>query len=515
MLTREGYITQPFSLVLRALNPSVLGNKVVAVVMSRLDLAFKEMITAHNKGTDWQQLSIFATEDVKKKYLGDNKLTFDIHMKEIVTDPKNYQAAFNAVCNVADITIWAPIEQKDGVAKLVRTPLFTLVMEANVQMEENPVTGETVYRYERFTQPVVGLAIEKSVAEYVLSLEKGYSEIQLHPVLESSDKYFYPIYAFLARYKNNNPPEIVIGYDDFRCLLNLDKIANDKLKGEKEIIAECKAKGLSEEETQVLLKKNTRYYILYTDFHKRILKPCMEEMKEYAENDEVDIWFEVEKIYHHGRATNPDELKFIIHHSELGKRLLADKESTKEVMAMEERLLKEFKQTKTQVRKIMKEAMKFRKELARKMDELSAAREAGKIKIDSDEGAYWNVAITNFIEKTRMAHEGEKLQFAEAEIIVDAAPAQQAQQAPKADTMEERWGRVMRQWRQMITAAEWRQMFDHSSAIRPLWFEDGALTLGVPDKNYYGYFCEKYYAAMKPLIMEVFGEVAVKFDYIR
>lgn len=490
VLTKENLLIQPVALTLRGINPTVVGNRVTIAVVKRLREAFKEIITEYKADQQWKQLSIFATDEVKNKYLGDNKLTFDIHMNEIVDDPKHYQDAFNAVCKIADVMVWVPITNEQGTETMVRTPLFTLMSSANMEKSLNEKTGEVVYRYSKHTKPVIGLVMEKVVAEYIFSFQKGYSDFLDYPALQANDKYYYPIYAFLSHYKKSVPPEVVVDYLAFRKMLGFEDIVKDD---------------------EVTLMG----YDTFSQFFKRILKPTMEEMKENADDNVSDIWFEVEKVYKQGRAKNPDKLKFIIHLSDLGKELQNDREVTKEVMAMEERLLKEFKQTKTQMRNIMKAAMKFRKELARKMDELSAAREAGKIKIDSDEGAYWNVAITNFIEKTRMVHEGEKLQFAEAEIIVDAAPAQQAQQAPKADTLEERWGIVMRQWRQMITAAEWRQMFDHSSAIRPLWFEDGALTLGVPDKNYYDYFCEKYYAAMKPLIMEVFGEVAVKFDYIR
>ncbi len=490
VLTKENLLIQPVALTLRGINPTVVGNRVTIAVVKRLREAFKEIITEYKADQQWKQLSIFATDEVKNKYLGDNKLTFDIHMNEIVDDPKHYQDAFNAVCKIADVMVWVPITNEQGTETMVRTPLFTLMSSSNMEKSLNEKTGEVVYRYSKHTKPVIGLVMEKVVAEYIFSFQKGYSDFLDYPALQANDKYYYPIYAFLSHYKKSVPPEVVVDYMAFRKMLGFEDIVKDD---------------------EVTLMG----YDTFSQFFKRILKPTMEEMKENADDNVSDIWFEVEKIYKQGRAKNPDQLRFIIHLSELGKELQNDREVTKEVMAMEERLLKEFKQTKSQMRNIMKAAMKFRKELARKMDELSAAREAGKIKIDSDEGAYWNVAITNFIEKTRMAHEGEKLQFAEAEIVSDAAPAQPEQQAPKADTLEERWGRVMAQFRPMITVPEWRQMFDHSTAIRPLSFEDGKLMLGIPDIGYYNYFVEKYWSLMQPCIVAEFGEVEIRFDYLR
>lgn len=490
VLTKENLLIQPVALTLRGINPTVVGNRVTIAVVKRLREAFKEIITEYKADQQWKQLSIFATDEVKNKYLGDNKLTFDIHMNEIVDDPKHYQDAFNAVCKIADVMVWVPITNEQGTETMVRTPLFTLMSSSNMEKSLNEKTGEVVYRYSKHTKPVIGLVMEKVVAEYIFSFQKGYSDFLDYPALQANDKYYYPIYAFLSHYKKSVPPEVVVDYMAFRKMLGFEDIVKDD---------------------EVTLMG----YDTFSQFFKRILKPTMEEMKENADDNVSDIWFEVEKVYKHGRAKNPDQLRFIIHLSELGKELQNDREVTKEVMAMEERLLKEFKQTKSQMRNIMKAAMKFRKELDRKMDELSAAREAGKIKIDSDEGAYWNVALTNFIEKKRQQMEGEQLQFTEAEVVSDATPAQQAQPSPKAETLEERWGRVMAQFRPMITVKEWRQMFDHSSAIRPLSFEDGKLMLGIPDIGYYNYFIEKYWSLMQPCIVVEFGEVEIKFDYLR
>ena len=488
VLTKENLLIQPVALTLRGINPTVVGNRVTIAVVKRLREAFKEIITEYKADQQWKQLSIFATDEVKNKYLGENKLTFDIHMNEIVDDPKHYQDAFNAVCKIADVMVWVPITNEQGTETMVRTPLFTLMSSANMEKSLNEKTGEVVYRYSKHTKPVIGLVMEKVVAEYIFSFQKGYSDFLDYPALQANDKYYYPIYAFLSHYKKSVPPEVVVDYLVFRKMLGFEDIVKDD---------------------EVTLMG----YDTFSQFFKRILKPTMEEMKENADDNVSDIWFEVEKIYKQGRAKNPDQLRFIIHLSELGKELQNDREVTKEVMAMEERLQKEFKQTKTQMRKIMKEAMKFRKELARKMDELSAAREAGKIKIDSDEGAYWNVAITNFIEKTRMAHEGEKLQFAEAEVVFDATPTQQAQQAPKADTLEERWGRVMAQFRPMVDVKDWRVYFDHSSSIHAVSFSDGKLRLYAPNEQYINEVEDRYADVLGSLICREFGN-DVFIEYI-
>lgn len=530
VLTRKDMTKQPIGTALRGVVSDRMAGVVKVILNTKLEKAYNEMIVRHAKGEPFGQLSLFATDEVKEKYLGDNKLIFDIDMSELTTDPKRYQEVFNAVCQLAYVDVVVPVSttKKDGEVEqtLLVTKMFNLLLRANME-ETTDEHGNTIFKYKRGMKPVVGLAMEKVVAEYIYSLDKGYTDILPFPVIMSSSKYYPNFYSYLCDFKRNDPCEVVASYDEIRKLAGLGTIEEDTRKGEEEIVEEAmearrKAEqdgtpelAPTDEQIEEMKRNNSRYYIVFSQFFKRIIKPVMEEMKENAEDNISDIWFEVEKIYTHGRAKNPDKLKFIIHLSELGKELQTEREATKEVIALEKRLRNEFKQTNQQVKKIMKDSFKFRGELTRKMNELRAAREAGKIKIDSDEGAYWNVALTNFIEKKRQQMEGEQLQFTEAEVVSDATPAQQAQQAPKADTLEERWSRVMAQFRPLITVPEWRQMFDHSTAIRPLSFEDGKLMLGVPDIGYYNYFVEKYWSLMQPCIVAEFGEVEIRFDYLR
>ena len=49
---------------------------------------------------------------------------------EIVDDPKHYQDAFNAVCKIADVMVWAPIANENGEVTMARTPLFTLLAKS-------------------------------------------------------------------------------------------------------------------------------------------------------------------------------------------------------------------------------------------------------------------------------------------------------------------------------------------------------------------------------------------------
>ena len=484
VLTKENLLIQPVALTLRGINPTVIGNRVTIAVVKKLREAFKEIISKHKTGEEWKQLSIFATDEVKNKYLGENKLAFDIHMNEIVDDPKHYQDAFNAVCKIADVMVWAPIANENGEVTMARTPLFTLLAKSNMEETINEKTGEVVYRYSKHTKPVIGLAMEKVVAEYIFSFQKGYTDFLDYPALQANDKYYYPIYAFLSFYKKDTPPEVVIDYPEFRKRLGFE----DKVKdGETVYVG----------------------YDVFSQFNKRVLKPCMDEMKENAESNISDIWFEVEKIYLNGRAPNPDKLKFIIHLSDLGETILTDKTATKDVMEMEKRLREVFKQTNKQIRTIMKGVpVKYRDLLKRKMNELSAAKNSGKLKIESDEGAYWNVAFTNFIEKMKMQVQGEKLPFEEevepmtTEKNHSDGTDKEVSALSEADV--QKWGRVQLGLQSAMTEEEYHTWFG-SGAIRLVSVSEGMMTCEVPTRSYLEIMMAKHGGLLKQCIEKEWG----------
>ena len=484
VLTKDNLLIQPMALTLRGINPTVIGNRVTIAVVKRLREAFKEIISSHNKGQEWKQLSIFATDEVKNKYLGENKLTFDIHMNEIVEDPKHYQDAFNAVCKIADVMVWAPIANENGEVTMARTPLFTLLARSNMEKSFNEKTNEVVYRYSKHTKPIIGLVMEKVVAEYIFSFQKGYSDFLDYPALQANDKYYYPIYAFLSFYKKNTPPEIIIDYAEFRKMLGFEDVLKD---GHITFVG----------------------YDTFSQFNKRVLKPCMEEMKENADSNMSDIWFEFDKIYLNGRASNPDKLKFTIHLSELGKDILADKTTTKEVMEIEKRLQDDFKQTSKQIRAIMKGVpLNYRERLKRKMNELSAAKQSGKVKIESDEGAYWNVAFTNFIEKLKQEAVGEKLPFEEVEQPMQ--PEKNHSHGTEKEVSElstddqARWGRVHQSLLASMGDVEYRQWFS-GDALQLVGISEQLITIEVPSRTYWEMVGQMYGAMIKAEIAKEWG----------
>lgn len=519
VLTKKDLTKQPIGTALRGVVSERIAGVVKAVINKKLEQAYNEMISRHSKGEPWGQLSLFSTQEVQEKYLGDNKLVLDINIKDLTNDPKRYQELYNAVCRLAYVDIVVPLGKPDekGESTLLVTKMFNLLIRANTEEVEDK-DGNIMYRYKRGTTPVVGLAMERVVAEYIYSLDKGYSDMLLFPILESSSKYYSNFYSYLCDFKRNEPREVTVSYSEVRKLAALGSVEEDTLKGEAEIeeeAMEARKEAIkngnpelapTDEDIEEMKRNNTRYYIVFSQFYKRILKPVMEEMKDNADDNISDIWFEVEKIYSNGRAKNPDKLKFIIHLSELGKELQNDKEATKDMMGMEVRLRDEFKQTPKQIRAIMKAVpLKYRENLKRKMNELSAAKQSGKVKITSDEGAYWNVSFMNFIEKLKQDMEGEKLPFEEVEQPMHSeknhSPATESELSAED---KERWGRVHQSLQASMGDVEYRQWFS-GDALQLVGISEQLITIEVPSRTYWEMVGQMYGAMIKAEIAKEWG----------
>ena len=519
VLTKKDLTKQPIGTALRGVVSERIAGVVKAVINKKLEQAYNEMISRHSKGEPWGQLSLFSTQEVREKYLGDNKLVLDINIKDLTNDPKRYQELYNAVCRLAYVDIVVPLGKPDekGESTLLVTKMFNLLIRANTEEVEDK-DGNIMYRYKRGTNPVVGLAMERVVAEYIYSLDKGYSDMLLFPILESSSKYYSNFYSYLCDYKRNEPREVTVSYSEVRKLAALGSVEEDALKGEAEIeeeAMEARKEAIkngnpelapTDEDIEEMKRNNTRYYIVFSQFYKRILKPVMEEMKDNADDNISDIWFEVEKIYSNGRAKNPDKLKFIIHLSELGRELQNDKEATKEMMGMEVRLRDEFKQTPKQIRAIMKGVpLKYRENLKRKMNELSAAKQSGKVKIESDEGAYWNVTFTNFIEKLKQEMEGEKLPF--EEVTASMQPEKNHSPATESELSTEdkaRWGRVHQSLLASMGDVEYHQWFS-GDAMQLVGISEQLITIEVPSRTYWEMVGAKYGELIKAEIAKEWG----------
>lgn len=511
VLSKDNLLVQPLALTLLGVNPGVIGNRVSIAIVRRLQTAFKEMISGRKQtGKEWYQLSIFDTEDIREKYLGENVLTFDIHMNELVRDPKHYQDAFNAVCQLGDVMIYVPMTGANGQQVVRRVPMFTIMTGAdNIEQkfekrkvrDDDGMTREVeypVYRYKKGTRSVVGIVIEKVVAEYIFNFQKLYGDFLEYPAVMANDRFFTPIYIYLSAYKYKNGGVLDVDLQEFRRIVGLGD--SDK-------------------------------YATYSSFYRRIIKPAQDQMKELSDQNAIDLWFDVEKIYLGSkRAKYPDKLRFIIHLTDLGKSIQEDKGNTRNLMEVEKRMKEEFQQTPAQVRKIMK-LLPYSSwpMLSRKMDELAEGLKTGKVKIERSLQSYANVVFTEFAQSVyQKAHPKDERQtelFEESRGGVGGdAPADVVEIEPEQDVERESksriWDSFVEQMKSRISVSDWTT-FLINSPMCLLGMEDMAdgrtsVILGVPNRTFADLFTTRCGNQVVEVMQDVVGRpVSIFYKVVR
>ena len=458
VINKDNLLVQPLTLTLLGINPSVTGNRVTIAIVKRLQEAFRDMIGQHHRGKEWVQLSIFDTEGVRD-YLGDNQLVFTVRLNELVDDPKHYQDAFNAACQLADVVIWVPIQQADGTTDLVRDNLFRLILKVD-SIQSKDKNGNNIYRYPKNARPEIGFAINKKVAEYIFGFQKRYGEFLDYPALTTNLKYYPPIYSYLSGCYATRGAEWEEDYFEFRRILGFeDKKADghpvyDKLP-------------------------------LFADFQKRVLRAVMEAINQDADNNLIDLRFSYERIDLNGRKTNPDRLRFRVEPSALGKAIRSDKAQVREVIELEKRLKNEFRQTDKQVRAIMKRLpLDRRDQFTARLNDLSARVKAGKVSIDTDANSYWNRTFTNYLDT--MQAEPAPSAPAMTQPPTDAASYGEGEKSPVSSPD---WDRFLEYARGRVGESDYTQWF---SQLTLEDVSDGHPVVGVPSRTFFEMFSHKY-----------------------
>lgn len=371
ILNRENTIILPLKMTEASMTPSLIGNRLSVKLLKRLQEPFKQMITDHKQNGGWQ-LSLFETPALREKYLGDNKIMFELHMGELVDATKNYQQAFDFVCKIKDIQVLVPIFDGAGeCVSFVRESLYDVVLPGDTEvyfpirskdtlevvekkrmrlveyMDFKPVPGFEVdedniqFRYKKGSEPKVGISVERHVAEHIFNMRGKYGRILDEVATSSNNKYFAPIYEYLASRQDEGVIEVE--YLPWKRKM-LGEEGGEELKG----------------------------YKKFAQFHKAILKKVLDEMQSMGEEG-IDCWVDkMEKIYLHGeRAENPDKLRFHMHITKLGKELYEDKKADAQMIEIERRLRSEFEQNDAQVYTISKRVPKeYLGDLTEKMDAL-------------------------------------------------------------------------------------------------------------------------------------------------
>lgn len=377
VLTKDNMLYQPLALAVNGYEATAFQQNVVIAVLRKLRGAIKEQRDGQFKRKP-VQLSIFDNEGVQKNFLRDGDLAFDIHLKELGVDTPHYSQAFKAVCTIADAKVWVPAQKEDGTPIMIRKSFFEIGSE-NIVIVRDPKTGRQEYKYKN-RSPIFTVIMSKEVVNVLFPNDGKIYDFIDNTAMMISEKFPKRIYLYLSNFKYMEGG-MTVDYWRFRHDI-----------------------GFNDNEVDPKTKERIIQYPHYCDFVKRVLRPSVETLKDMADNDISDFYFEYEPIYKTSkRQKNPDQLHFTFHLSNVGNRIKDDKNSVRETIEIERRLTEEFDQSPAQVRRIITSLTPDDREpFIGKMDELKEAIDTKKVQIKDNKRSYCNRTFTDFLQ-TRLA----------------------------------------------------------------------------------------------------------------
>lgn len=384
ILTKDNLLYQPLALAVNGYEATAFQQNVVIAVLRKLRGAIKGMRDGQFRPKPIQ-LSIFDNEGVKKDYLRDGDLAFDIHLKELGVDTPHYNQAFKAVCTIADAKVWVPAKKDDGTDIMIRKSFFDIGSE-NVDIVIDPQTGRQTYKYKN-RSPVFTVIMSKEVVNVLFPNDGRIYDFIDDTALMISEKFPKRIYLYLSNFKYMQGG-LTIDYWKFRHDI-----------------------GFNDNEVDAKTKERVIQYPHYCDFVKRVLRPSETTLKEMAESNISDFYFEYTPIYKTSkRQKNPDQIHFEFHLSDVGQDIKQDKTSQRETIEIERRLQADFDQSPAQVRRIITSLTPDDREpFVRKMDELKELIDAKKVQIKDNKRSYCNRCFTDFLH-TRIADKERQME---------------------------------------------------------------------------------------------------------
>lgn len=376
VLTKDNLLYQPLALAVNGYEATAFQQNVVIAVLRKLRGAIKDQRDAQFKKKP-VQLSIFDNDGVQKNFLKDGDLAFDIHLRELGVDTPHYSQAFKAVCTIADAKVWVPAE-KDGKPIMIRKSFFEIGSE-NMEIVRDPQTGRQTYKYKN-RSPIFTVIMSKEVVNVLFPQDGRIYDFIDNTALMISEKFPKRIYLYLSNFK----------YMEGGLTVDYWKFRHDI--------------GFNDSEVDPKTKERIIQYPFFCDFVKRVLRPSVETLRDMADSNISDFYFDYTPIYKTSkRQKYPDQLHFDFHLSNVGQSIKEDKASARETIEIERRLAAEFDQSPAQVRRlIMSLTPDDRDPFIHKMDELKEAIDSKRVQIKENKRSYCNKTFTDFLQ-TRIA----------------------------------------------------------------------------------------------------------------
>lgn len=499
ILTKDNLLYQPLALAVNGYEATAFQQNVVIAVLRKLRSAIKGMRDGQFRPKP-VQLSIFDNEGVKKDYLRDGDLAFDIHLKELGVDTPHYNQAFKAVCTIADAKVWVPAKKDDGKDIMIRKSFFDIGSE-NVDIVVDPQTGRQTYKYKN-RSPVFTVIMSKEVVNVLFPNDGRIYDFIDDTALMISEKFPKRIYLYLSNFKYMQGG-LTIDYWKFRHDI-----------------------GFNDNEVDAKTKERIIQYPHYCDFVKRVLRPSETTLKEMADSNISDFYFEYTPIYKTSkRQKNPDQIHFDFHLSDVGQDIKQDKTAQRETIEIEHRLQQDFDQSPAQVRRIITSLTPDdRDPFVRKMDELKELIDARKVQIKDNKRSYCNRCFTDFLH-TRIADKQRQMEAQMANDINAHASSAAANHAPNTDTAANATPDAKGTLSQLYTDDDRRRFAAAKESLTDMqgienWLpeiglyqvEDTMVTIAVPTRAFHESFTHYFGSVLLDKLEEVFDrKVGVYF----
>lgn len=198
---------------------------------SAIMLNLQEAIKLDMNNGDFKQLSLFNQFE--------QSIKFNLSLKDITKDPTAYIPIKEAISQISEINVKIPMKDEKGKGYHISTSLITAL-----------IPDEADYK------SVIGIKIERSIAEYLVNIPKGkkgaeqYTRYMLEVALNANSSYTIRIYQLISSWKSKGG--FRMSYNEFRSVLAIKPDAYSK----------------------------------YSDFKRKVLMPAQADLFEKA-----DCWF--------------------------------------------------------------------------------------------------------------------------------------------------------------------------------------------------------------------------------
>lgn len=309
-LANVKWIKQPLIYTLLSGDFSLMQMNIIISISNALQERINDFLNRKKKG-ERGQLSLFTEEEIDKE-----AITFQIDFASLNIRPDAYDELEEACENLIRMNMSYPVygDQKKIIERVYVNLFSRIVVPASKEYSNGKV-----YKYKggkRRKGWIEITMLTKNLAD-VFDMSRGYVN-HIATIAQICSKKRTPrIYIYLERWKNCGSK--IVNYLEFKEYLGL-------------LVWERKTNTIRED-----------VYPKFSVFCTRVLEPVKQEMDELSKANLIDISFDYEPIYKSNRKRgNPDEIKFIIHLSSMGKMITQKSAVNKGLSDLLDHLKKEY-----------------------------------------------------------------------------------------------------------------------------------------------------------------------------